>query len=134
MSRLLRALVVVAVTAGVFAMHGMTGDHRMAMAASPSATVHGDHSMAGGGSATHAVPVSDAPVLTAPGDDHSMGGACVAILAASLLLLALWTMSRGLRSWRPLGRMPVGQGLVLPARSPPSWLTPSLSKLCVLRT
>jgi hypothetical protein len=63
-----------------------------------------------------------------------MGAMCIAVLA-SLLLVSLALKLIWLRSARP-ARRPASITVVpssMLGRAPP-WLTPSLSKLCVLRT
>jgi hypothetical protein len=143
-----RAVAVLGVVAGVFAMHGLTGNHDAAMAAAhlnvaPRAMVlpAGDQQM------DHPVPAPTAMILAqsaekpagekqptiAPlAEHHSMGGACLAVLTGLVLLLTLALALRSLLAWRPVELFGPTDRPVLTGRSPP-WLVPSLSKLCVLR-
>ncbi|WP_350275124.1 DUF6153 family protein [Kribbella sp. HUAS MG21] len=125
-SRVIRLLLHVCVLAGVLGMHALTMNHDPAMmsAGEPSAAhaVHGD-----------SAEPSPSPVsLTRAAEP--MNSMCLAILGGLLLIgLALYLSWR--RSARPMPwatRVRVVPAAVL-GRSPP-WLTPSLSKLCVLRT
>jgi hypothetical protein len=144
---LVRALVVAGVLAGVFAMHGLTIDH------APVSVGRG-HPTASHDAATGADPVAvrsgamtvhSAMAAAARPDrsqtragerdpGHAMPAVCVAVLAASVLLLLVsrvlrrgvlgWTY-RDVRAWRAVGAGRSG-------RSPPG-SSLSLSKLCVLR-
>lgn len=66
---------------------------------------------------------------------HELGVLCLAILTAALLLVLSALLSTWLRSARPTLRSLQLTSVQprLPGRSPPC-LTPSLSKLCVMRT
>lgn len=66
---------------------------------------------------------------------HEMGVLCLAVLTAALLLVLSALLSTWLRSARPTIRSLQMTSVQprLPGRSPPC-LTPSLSKLCVMRT
>jgi hypothetical protein len=133
-SGLVRALVLFGVLAGVFAMHALTMNHDAAMA-----------TMSGMSAAEASVEMPGQAVTTplkvaAPKDQSAsgqqMGTMCLAVLAASLLLLGLalllgWLRSARFAPWLRQAR-PVHLSL-LHGRSPPC-LAPSLSKLCVLRT
>jgi hypothetical protein len=162
-SGFVRALVLFAVLAGVLAMHALTMNHDAAMAAtstmaSPVAGMaHGQIDSAGqfghisGPPPDHGMSAAEVRVeLPGPAASTSkvavskdqsfsgaqMGAMCLAVLAASLLLLGLALMLGWLRSarcapWLRQAR-PVPLSPLL-GRSPP-WLEPSLSKLCVLRT
>jgi len=128
-SGITRAVAVLGVVAGVFVMHGLTGNHDAAMAAehlnvAPRAMVVAadDHLM------EHANTTQTAPV----DEHHSMGGACLAVLTGLVLLLALALALRSLLAWRHTELFGPADRPVLTGRSPP-WLVPSLSKLCVLR-
>jgi hypothetical protein len=148
-----RALAVLGVLAGVFAMHGLTGNHDAAMAdphmgaASSAAGPAADHRMGpvdetgspsparpmGGLSDQAATSSAATHVAFIPaGDEHVMAGACVAVLTGLVLLLTLLLGLRSLLAWRPVQLTPAVRPM-LTERSPP-WLVPSLSKLCVLRT
>lgn len=148
-----RALAVLIVLAGVFAMHGLTGNHDAAMA---SPDMGAASSAAGPGPGHHMSPIDQlslpaaaavghlsdaAPVVSAAAqvtlvlanDEHVMAGACVAVLTGLVLLLALMLGLRSLLAWRPVQLTAPAVRPVLAGRSPP-WLVPSLSKLCVSRT
>jgi hypothetical protein len=149
-----RALAILGVLAGVFAMHGLTGNHDAAMAsphmraassaADPAANHHmgpvdetGSSSPAGpmGGLGDEAAtsPAATKVAFIQAGDEHVMAGACVAVLTGLVLLLTLLLGLRSLLAWRPVQLTAPPVRPVLTERSPP-WLVPSLSKLCVLRT
>ena len=127
-SGLTRVLAVLGVLAGVFAMHGLTGDHDVTMvdphlsASSTEATRASEHPAA-----------AQSAVITIDEHQHAMAGACLAILTALVLLLALSLGLRSLLAWRAVQRTAPADRSALTGRSPP-WLVPSLSKLCVLRT
>ena len=150
-----RALAILGVLAGVFAMHGLTGNHDAAMAsphmraASSAAGPAADHRMGPvdeTGSSSPAGPtgvLGDEAAATSrgarhvalipAGDEHVMAGACVAVLTGLVLLLTLLLGLRSLLAWRPVQLPAPAVRPMLTERSPP-WLVPSLSKLCVLRT
>lgn len=146
-SGLVQALMVVGVLAGVVAMHGLTANHDASMpttAAGPAPAAEArpaGHTMASGEiTADPPLPaggqVAAVLRLTGAGEGHNMAGACVAILTATLLFLALVLALRFLRVWRPLEAFTRGQrswGSFAAGRSPPR-RAPSLSMLCVLRT
>ncbi len=147
-SRLTRLLAVLGVVAGVFAMHGLTGNHDAAML--------GAHlgAPAGSGSAlaadlpmrpSHAAAAAERPrgtavvsalpqvALVPVDDEHAMAGACMAVLTALILLLTLLLALRSLLAWHPVHLTLIPGRNALTGLSPP-WLAPSLSKLCVSRT
>jgi hypothetical protein len=149
-----RVLAVLGVLAGVFAMHGLTGNHDAAMAdphmgAASSATgPAADHRMGpvdatgpsspagpmgGPGDEAAMSPAATKVAFIPAGDEHLMAGACVAVLTGLVLLLTLLLGLRSLLAWRPVQLSAPAVRPVLTERSPP-WLVPSLSKLCVLRT
>src|SRR5437763_1465872 len=118
-----RALAVLAVLAGVFAMHGLTGNHDAAMAdphmdaASSAAGPAADHRMGPvdeTGSSSPAGPMGglgDQAAMSSAathvafipaGDEHVMAGACVAVLTGLVLLLTLLLGLRSLLAWRPV--------------------------------
>jgi hypothetical protein len=159
---LLRVLGVLGLVAGVFAMHGLTAHHEIAMAgmhapaAAQAAAMPAAHMSesppAGDAAEAEVVSVAAVPqamhqvampvalvdgfervVVTPSGGRHGMVGACVAVLTGLLLLLALALGLRSLLAWRLVVLLAPVERLVLSERSPP-WLAPSLSKLCVLRT
>jgi hypothetical protein len=150
-SGLTRVLAVLGVAAGVFAMHGLTGNHDAAMAAAhmnpaPRAIAipTTDHHTSVQADNVHASAVpamerlDDAGhvingALKPAGDGHTMGSACIAVLTALVLLLALALALRSLLAWRRVPLIAQPARPVVTGRSPP-WVVPSLSKLCVLRT
>jgi hypothetical protein len=153
-SGLTRALAVLGVVAGVFAMHGLSGNHdvtmvgqQMSARSGAEADLASDHPMARLGEVTSsAIPGmaldATASVIAAAARDavvsvdehqHSMAGACLAMLNGLVLLLALALGLRSLLAWRAVEFAASAGRSVLTGRSPP-WLVPSLSKLCVLRT
>ncbi|TDO45713.1 hypothetical protein EV643_11237 [Kribbella sp. VKM Ac-2527] len=142
-----RAVAVLGVIAGVFAMHALTGNHDAAMAAehlnvAPRAMVlpagHQQMDHAGPAQTRTLAPTNEKPAgeehpAFAPlGGHHSMGGVCLAVLTGLVLLLALALALRSLSAWRSVRLFALAEPPVLTGRSPP-WLVPSLSKLCVLR-
>lgn len=138
-SGLVRALTAVWLLGGVLAMHALTVNHDSAMMAMPAASVVMSSAGAHDEMPVHVTVEPDrapaGPTLASTGGHH-LGEVCVAVLAVSLMLLGLaltcaWLRSARSAPWLP-GVLPVQLSL-LPGRSPP-WLTPSLSKLCVLRT
>ena len=129
--RLARLLLLLAVLAGLFATHGLSADHDVAMTGS-----HATVSQAGDeGTAAHAAVATDTgSPANAPVPHHGSDPAelCVAVLtgAAALALLLL----------RPL-RAPLAHRLPDPrpvrrarSRTLPLLRPPDLSVLCVLRT
>jgi hypothetical protein len=123
------AMAVLAVLVGVFAMHGLTGNHDVTMVephmSAMPITIHDS-------SRDRAVGAQNV-VIAVDEHQHAMTGACLAILTALMLLL---TLSLGLRSLlvrRAVQLATPAERPLLTGRSPP-WLVPSLSKLCVLRT
>ncbi|HEY0473497.1 MAG TPA: DUF6153 family protein [Kribbella sp.] len=127
-SGLTRVLAVLGVLAGVFAMHGLTGNHDVTMV--------GPHLSASTTEANHATDhpaAAQSAVISVDEHQHAMTGACVAILTALVLLLALSLGLRSLSAWRAVQPTAPADRSALTGRSPP-WLVPSLSKLCVLRT
>ncbi|WP_145806711.1 DUF6153 family protein [Kribbella amoyensis] len=151
-----KALVVVCVLAGVFAMHGLTGSHDAAMALGhemPAPSMagrsvadigavapmsHGDPAVPGVNPAVADVPPSAGVgvELTASDGDghlHGLGEVCLAMLAALSLALVAALVSRSLVAAYPVEMaLPVTR-LAIDGALPP-WRRPSLSKLCVLRT
>jgi hypothetical protein len=145
-SGLTRVLAVLGVVAGVFAMHGLTGNHDAAMLGAQTGASMSSTSADRPMSPSHAAPVVEhqrgIAVLVSvlplqefvPADDaHAMAGACMAVLNGLILLLTLLLGLRSLLAWHParLAAIPVRPALT--GLSPP-WLAPSLSKLCVSRT
>jgi len=125
-SGLPRTLAVLGVLVGVFLMHGLTGNHDVTMAgpqlgAAPAAA-----------SAGHSMAALDQPIISVDEHQH-MDGACLAMLTALIVLLALQLALRSLLVRRLIQPAVRAERPVLTGRSPP-WTTPSLSKLCVLRT
>jgi hypothetical protein len=158
---LIRVLIAVCLLAGVFAMHGLTGNHDAAAALTattqPTAAEPASVQLAAeqpSAHATHHVP--DRPAVAAgqqpqptpvdaaarsditvrsaeDGHGHAMGDVCLAMLTALALVIAGALASRSLRTIHPVVRL--GSRLTPIAAGPsPPWLQPTLSKLCVLRT
>jgi hypothetical protein len=154
-SGLTRPVAVLGVLVGVFAMHGLTGNHEVTMAgqhmsevASAAQGATGDHTMApldqasssaaaamGHLSAAASRVSAAAQSAFVPIDEHQhmMAGACLAMLTALVLLLALMLALRSLLAWRAVDLVAPAERPVLPGRSPP-WLVTSQSKLCIFRT
>jgi len=136
---LLRLLGVLGVVTGVFAMHGLTAHHDAAMPTMHAAPqMQADHSAVAQAKHEVALPIAlvdafDRVAIAPSAEQHGMVSACVAVLTGLLLLRALVLALRSLLAWRPVLLVAPAQRVVLSERSPP-WLTPSLSKLCVLRT
>lgn len=129
-SGLVKAVVTLCLLAGVFVMHGLTGNHDAAMAMGhpmPAAMAP-----AGGQHHVHEV-AAVVEVRVGPAEDrHSMGELCLAMLTVLALAIILALAVRSLRVSHPVHWLArVGRG-VAPGRSPPC-VQPSLSKLCVLR-
>ena len=152
-SGLIRVLAVLAVLAGVFAMHGLTGNHDTTMAgahvnaASPvaapsenhpvSPVSHSDPSPAevmnvASGKAV-VMPTATQTAFVAADGRHAMAGACVAVLTGLILLLALLLGIRSLLAWRRV-QLPAAAARPALTGLPPPWLVVSPSKLCVSRT
>lgn len=156
-SGLIRALIAVCLLAGVFAMHGLTGNHDATAALTPAAepaaaptaasmhpapqlSVHAAHRRPDSPPSA-AAPLSPAPlpldgVTVQPahnGHGHTMGDVCLAMLTALALAIAGALASHSLRTTRPVIRFRSGLTPMAMGPSPP-WLQPTLSKLCVLRT
>ena len=155
----IRALVAAVLLAGVFSMHGLTGNHDVAMAMThqtPAATAahdpgptvaHAttparDHSMGALESQTAPHPVGSRPLQHQPaatiapsrdGHLHAMGDVCLAMLAALLLALIVALARRSLTAAHPVQRAATTVPSTTTGPSPP-WRRPTLSKLCVLRT
>ena len=155
---MLRLLGVLGIVAGVFAMHGLTGQHDAAMAimhlpgvtqtgptpaqhvvSTPAEAMATGLSRAGESAAGHSVrlPIAlvdgfDRVAIGAAGEQHGMAGACMAVLTTLLLLLALMLGLRSLRAWRSVVLLAPTERLTSTDRSPP-WLAPSLSTSGVLR-
>jgi hypothetical protein len=145
-SGLNRALAVLGVLVGVFAMHCLTGNHDVMMAspqmgAASSAAEHetvAQHVISWGQGSSPAMASADVGGMRLRFEpvgkhQHAMGGACLAMLTALVLLLVLALALRSLLAWRSVQVELAAERPVLTGRSPP-WLTPSLSKLCVSRT
>jgi hypothetical protein len=132
-SGLIRALIAVWLLAGVFAMHGLTGNHEVALATTHAIMPpHGEEHAA----ATHQMPVSsnEVTVQTAPdGHDHSMGDVCLAMLTVLALAIIGALAARSLLAAHPVVLRTPTPHVVTAGLSPP-WAQPSLSRLCVLRT
>ncbi|GAB2637227.1 hypothetical protein [Kribbella swartbergensis] len=158
-SGLIRAVVAVCLLAGVFAMHGLTGNHDAAAlthAAQPPAAAlqsmhqatqppagHAAHHLSDGPSVTagslgsaayEAVILSGVTVQPAQdGHGHAMGDVCLAMLTALALVIVAALASRSLRTTHPVVRRRAGRTWYAAGPSPP-WAQPTLSKLCILRT
>jgi hypothetical protein len=153
-SGLIRAVAVLGVLVGVFAMHGLTGNHdvtmvspQMTAGSSVSEDVAADVTKMlvdrANSPATATVPLSEAAsmafaaalvtVISVDEHQHGMAGACLAMLTSLVLWLVLTLALRSLLAWRPVRLQTAAERPLLTGRSPP-WLAPSLSKLCVLRT
>jgi hypothetical protein len=153
---LIRALIAACLLAGVFAMHGLTGNHdaaalthaaHAAVAAPQSmhqaSSGHAAHHMTDGPSATavslspasyDAVTLSGITVRPAQdGHGHAMGDVCLAMLTVLALAIVAALAARSLRAGRPVVRLRAGRTPIAAGPSPP-WLQRTLSKLCVLRT
>jgi hypothetical protein len=160
-SGLVRALIVVWLLAGVFAMHGLTGNHEAVMAqthaAHPVAAIAPNmhqtaqqHSL----QSVDQMPAAKQPALAAlraptpvdatpssgntaytanDGHRHAMGDVCLAMLAALALAILGALAVRGLRATHPVLQVSPARVAIAAGPSPP-WLQPTLSKLCVLRT
>lgn len=134
---LIRALVVVALLAGVFTMHSLTGNHDAAMAMTsqtPSMAAVHSTGMMQAGVADMAIPAPSA-VIVEPSDQghlHSMGDVCLAMLAALLLMLIVALARRSLAVAHPVVLAPAWVAVTADDSSPP-WRRPTLSKLCILR-
>lgn len=146
-----RLLVAVVAVAGLLAMHGLISQHDPDKAPQ-SSTVGAQHghsvSMARTTGAANvaarpdlgasptvigaAAEVTAQPVRGTGG--HTMAGACVAVLASSLMLLLSGTSRRSLCTARERMAEFCTGSLSALARAGPSPCTPSLSTLCVSRT
>lgn len=153
---LLRVLGVLALVAGVFAMHGLTAHHDAAMPTAPTHLAVSEHhgallepaptghtasgtTVAAADAGQHRVVLPLALLdafgrvdIAPAGAQHEMVSVCVAVLTGLLLLLALALGLRSWQAWRPVVATPPVERLVVGERSPP-WLSPELSKLGVLR-
>lgn len=156
----IRALVAAVLLAGVFTMHGLTGNHDVTMAMihqTPAATAAHDphptaahattparaHSMSAAESQTATPPVDSRPLqqqqaaaTIAPSRDghlHAMGDVCLAMLAALLLALIVALARRSLTAAHPVQRADTTASSTAIGLSPPS-RRPTLSKHCILRT
>jgi hypothetical protein len=150
-SGLTRPVAVLGVLVGVFAMHGLTGNHEVTMAgqhmsevasaaqgatmapldqASSSAAAAMGHLSAAASRVSAAAQSAFVPIDE---HQHMMAGACLAMLTALVLLLALMLALRSLLAWRAVDLVAPAERPVLPGRSPP-WLVTSQSKLCIFRT
>jgi len=160
-SGLVRALIAVWLLAGVFAMHGLTGNHDAVMA-----QTHAPHPTAVSAPNTHQpaqrhslqsvhqMPAANQPAMAAQraptsvdamassgntaytgrgGHRHAMGDVCLAMLTTLALAILGALAVRGLRATHPVLRVSPALVAIAVAPSPP-WRQPTLSKLCVLRT
>lgn len=135
MRALLRTVGVLALLAGVVAMHSAGLGHQ-AMPMTVVSAERGLHSDGGHGTAAGSVTPACSPCSTAlaerpAGLDHGLGAVCLAVVPLLLLLLGrlLVRRSEQLASWLLGGPAPVGR----PRGSPPH-VRPTLARLCVLRT
>jgi hypothetical protein len=154
-----RALVALVLLAGVFTMHGLTGNHDSAMAMTshlPSTAVVHETAPAAGhpdtAAAAHSMGMKHRPagaptvassavpagsgVFVEPSSEghlHSMGDVCLAMLAALLLALVVALARRSLTAAHPVVLAPTTVPVATDGPSPP-WRRPTLPKLCVLRT
>ncbi|GAA1716537.1 hypothetical protein GCM10009745_76310 [Kribbella yunnanensis] len=127
-----RALVALVLLAGVFVMHGLTGNHDVTMAITHqmSVTVATDHPSPAAATSDHDVRVASADEH---GHEHSMTDMCLAMLAALLLALIVALARRSLTAAHPVQL--IGATIpVAPDWPSPLWCRPTLSKLCILRT
>jgi hypothetical protein len=133
-----RALVVLALLAGVVAMHSLampmahTVDHAGSVTTAATAPGHqpSGHPMAGGMTTTVATAMS-AP--QAPGlGGHTMLHVCLAVLTA-LLLLALQAAAHLRRTGITVDRAPARAPHATPWPRPPPPTSVRLAQLCVLR-
>jgi hypothetical protein len=149
---LIRALIAACLLAGVFAMHGLTGNHDAAALTHAAHAPQSMHQESAGHAAHH---VTDGPSATAvslspasydavtpsgitvgpaqDGHGHAMGDVCLAMLTVLALAIVAALAARSLRAGRPVVRLRAGR-TPIPAGPSPPWLQPTLSKLCVLRT
>jgi hypothetical protein len=148
-SGLVKALIAACLLAGVFTMHGLTGNHDAAMA-----LVHQPPTQVGVPSSHESVGVphshesaarSDVPALAVglpvvefgPYEDHghihSMEDVCLAMLVALLLALVVAVALRSSATAHPAVLAAAPVRVIADGPSPP-WRRPILSKLCVLRT
>jgi hypothetical protein len=148
-SGLIKAVVTVWLLAGVFAMHGLTGNHDAAAvlthhahravaipsyddrpAAQPPS--HAAHQLP----AAHPAEAASGGVTVGAasgGHGHGMGEFCLAMLTALALVILGALAWRSLRAAHPVVHLSREQRPVVADQWPP-WAQPTLSKLCVLRT
>ena len=157
-----RALITVLLLAGIFTMHGLTGNHDAAMAthlmpastaADQSAAVAPDpgHQESAVPAMAHlsrietgpatpgaqSIAVPPRPTLTIePGHNghlHALGDVCLAMLAALLLAFILTLARHSVTVAHPIQLAGSAALVAVYGQSPP-WRRPTLSKLCILRT
>lgn len=133
MRALLRTVGVLALLAGVVAMHSAGLGHQ-AMTMTVVSAERGSHSDGGHGTAAGSAACSPCSTTLAglpAGLDHGIGAVCLAVVPLLLLLLGRLLVRRPgqLSSWL----LDEGAAVVRPRGSPPH-LRPTLARLCVLRT
>jgi hypothetical protein len=127
----IRALVAAVLLAGVFTMHGLTGNHDAAMAMGSSAVVSAHDLAPSASEISSREPATAEP--SSQGHVHAMGDACLAMLAALLLALIVALARRSRTAAHPVQL--TGMVVIVPVDGPsPPWRRPTLAKLCVLRT
>ncbi|WP_328992713.1 DUF6153 family protein [Kribbella sp. NBC_01245] len=149
-SGLVKGAVTLCLLAGVFVMHGLTGNHDAAMAMGHPMTpamapavggIHAHdvaagrqhaHAGAAGVGRHHAHEVPVVAKVVAGEHRHLMGELCLAMLTGLGLAIVVALALRSLRVSRPVQLLARVSRGVAPERSPPR-PPPSLSKLCVLR-
>lgn len=133
-------LAVLALLAGLLAMHGFTFGH--------TAPLAGGHAEGGTGTPTR-VAADASPIVTVPatvpatgtcdgdcdghGSNH-LGAACVAVLGLGLVTLLLARAHRAIRQLSGRWHPPRVEARPQPRRRPVLLRAPSLASLCVLRT
>lgn len=138
---LMRALLVVAVVAGLCAMHVLAtvGQHHAVARETAPVVSAVDHASAPSPHSA-AAPTTTTTAMTtpaAPGHDrHGAMGGCVLFLGAGAALLVILVACAGARALRaPYGVTPCWPRtavLITPWRGPPAWRRPRFS-LCVIR-
>lgn len=135
-SGLMKAVLVVWLLAGVFAMHGLTGNHEVAMAKTHDAQpampmAHESHSAAI--TTPDAIPTDVTVEGASDGHGHAMGDVCLAMLTVLALAILGALAWRSLRAAHPVVWLRREPQFVAAGPAPP-WAQPTLSRLCVLRT